>query len=133
VIGFVVASSTTQAFSADWRFYFENRPGVRFFIGSASVVHLKNGNVRAWQKQEWKAPAPDLGGETGFLWLLEMNCSERKYIYREISPIKGTGKSLELAATMWRVYGGYWDFIQPNDLDEATYAAWCTQGHAAAR
>jgi hypothetical protein len=127
LLSLICALLPRYGFGADWKFYFENRAGVRFYIDSASIVHLANGNVRAWQKQEWKAPDAQLGGETGYLWLLEMNCHERRYIYRAITPIRGTIQGYQEGNELYKVYADDWTFLQPNDLDKATYTTWCNR------
>jgi hypothetical protein len=111
-----------KAIAAEWIAYFENRAGVSFSNDAGSIVSLEDGNVRAWQKQEFKEPNPTLG--KGFLWLLEANCRERKYIYRTITPITATVGNLKQMPLMMELYGE-WNYFQPSELDEATFSAWC--------
>lgn len=105
------------ASAAEWKSYFVNAVGVDFSIDVSSVSHLKNGDIRAWQKQQPK------DGD-GFIYLLEVDCKGRKHIVRSITPIKKTIKNLQMIPTMLSLYGG-WDYFEPNDLDEATYSEWC--------
>jgi hypothetical protein len=123
--GLLLSGATSRALSADWRYFFTNFGNVNFFFDRAGVVHLSNGNVRAWEKEEWPAPDPKMGGETGLLWLIELDCKQRKYIFRDIRPIKGTVQSLGFVASMIPLYGGHWEFLGPNDLDDARYSQWC--------
>jgi hypothetical protein len=113
------------AFGAEWRRFFTSKTNATFYLDAAGMLHLPNGNVRAWEKDVWGAPDPKLDGETGSLWLLEMDCRERKYIFRDLQPLKGTIKSLKGVAELRPLWIGEWQFVQPSDLDEARYSAWC--------
>ncbi len=88
VLGALFLVLPCQAECADWKLYFQNQTGVSFFIDASSMAVLEGSVVRAWEKQEWRVGDPKLG--KGFLWLIEANCRERTYLYREILPIKGT-------------------------------------------
>ena len=113
------------AFGADWQYFFTNFGEVRFYIDRAGLVHLPNGNTRAWEKQEWKEPDAGMGGETGLLLLVEVDCKQHKYIGRDLRPMKGTPKSLKVVGALRSGYVGHWEYFGPNDLDEARFSAWC--------
>ena len=122
VVGALLLVLPSQAECANWKLYFQNQTGVSFFVDASSMAILEGSIVRAWEKQEWKVEDSKLG--EGFLWLIEANCRERTYLYREIVPIKGTVDNLKMAASMMEIYRGT-NYFQPNDLDEARYAALC--------
>jgi len=113
--------------AAEWKQYFVNQAEVRFSIDSSSVVTTREGNVRAWERQEWAKEDPKLG--RGFLWLIEVDCRQRTYAYKDIVPIKGTVEAMRMVPTMMEMYGGL-NYFQPNDLDEARYAAICGTSRA---
>ena len=113
------------AHGAEWHEYFENRAGVRFAIDESSVVRASSGTVRAWERQQWAKEDPRLG--SGYLWLIEVDCRQRIYIYKEIVPIKGTADSIKQVPVMMEAYAGP-NYFAPNDLDEARYAAFCGKG-----
>jgi hypothetical protein len=119
------AVAAFQASGADWEYFFTNGGNVKFFFDRENVVHLPNGHVRAWEKEEWRVPDPNLGGEIGFLWLVELDCKQSKFVFRDIRPIRGNGKSLPFVAKMIPLYVGEWRFLGPNDLDEVRYSKWC--------
>jgi len=115
---FISTAIMHSAYAAEWDLYFQNTVNVSFFIDTSSVVHLENGYVRAWQKQ-----VPKDGD--GFMYLLEVDCKQRRQIIRSITPINSTLENLHAVSAMMSVYSG-WSFFEPNDLDEATYAKWCS-------
>lgn len=114
------------ALGAEWHEYFENRAGVRFAIDESSVVRAPSGTVRAWERQQWKKEDPQLG--IGYLWLIEVDCRERTYTYKDIVPIKGTPNTLKQVPLMMELYAGPSNYFAPNDLDEARYATFCGKG-----
>ena len=108
--------------AADWKEYFVNQAGVRFSIDSSSVVTTREGKVRAWEQQKWAKEDPKFG--LGFLYLIEVDCRQRTYAYKDIAPIKGNLEAMQMVPTMMEMYGGV-NYFQPNDLDEARYTAFC--------
>ena len=72
LFGAWVALSPPYVSAVDWKQYFVNQAGVRFSLDSSSMVKTKEGNVRAWERQEWANEDPKLG--RGFLWLIEVDC-----------------------------------------------------------
>jgi len=123
----LITAFSTCSSAADWKEYFVNIGGVHFSIDSSSVVNTREGNVRAWERQEWEKEDPKLG--RGFLWLIEVDCRQRTYAYKEIVPIKGTAAAMRMIPWMMEAYGGL-NYLQPNDLDEARYAAICGTSRA---
>jgi polynucleotide 5'-kinase involved in rRNA processing len=105
------------ALAADWKEYFENTKSVKFYIDKSSVVRLENGNVQAWQKRE-----KEVGD--GFLYLMEVNCKERKYIIRTVSTVKKTVENIKLTTSLLDSYKE-WIPFEPNEFDEDTYSVWC--------
>ena len=80
-----------------------------------------------WERQEWAKDDPKLG--RGFLWLIEVDCRQRTYTYKDIVPIKATVEAIKMRPTMMEMYGGL-NYFQPTDLDEARYAAFCGASRA---
>ena len=114
----------TTAHGAEWQEYFENRAGVRFAIDTSSIVRTSNGTVRAWERQQWAKEDPKLG--RGYIWLVEVDCRERTYAFKDIAPIKGTAENLKQIPLMKELYAGP-NYFAPNDLDEARYATFCAK------
>jgi hypothetical protein len=108
--------------AADWKEYFINKVGTRFSIDSSSKAITREGNVRAWEQQQWAKEDPKLG--RGFIYLIEVDCRQRTYTYKDIMPINGNTEALKMASTMMEMYGGV-NYFQPSDLDEARYRAFC--------
>lgn len=123
----MIASYSICSSAADWKPYFENQAGVRFSIDSSSVVTTKEGNLRVWERQEWAKDEPKTG--RGFLWLIEVDCRQHTYAYKDIVPIKGTIDAMKNASMMLDMYSGL-NYFQPNDLDEARYAEICGKSRA---
>src|ERR1700682_1215656 len=96
--------------AAQWHQYFENMKGVRFYIDTTSHVRLANGNVQAWQKRE-----KEVGD--GYLYLVEVDCNERRYRFKSISTARKTPENMKQTAFMLDLYKG-WEHFEPNDLDE---------------
>ena len=108
---------TLPASAAEWKRYYYSDAGVTFSIDTTSIVHLTNGYVRAWQKQE----ASD--GE-GSIYLLEVDCRQQRRSILSVMPIKKAPEDLEKIPAITTWYKG-WDFFEPNDQDKATYTEWC--------
>ncbi len=116
-LGALLGAATSVAQAVEWRQYFENTKSVRFYIDQNSYVRLLNGNVQAWQKRE-REPGD------GSLYLIEVNCGERKYFIKSISFVKKTPDNLKWIAEHADDYKE-WVTFEPNELDEDTFVAWC--------
>ena len=119
IIMLMIISVHAHATSGTWKQYFENAKGLKYYIDTSSIVSVSNGVVRAWQKTEKNA-----GDGYGMLFLLEVDCKQRKYIYRDAEPIKVTAANVQYAS-MYLIKE--WSYFAPNDLDDATRGEWCRQ------
>jgi hypothetical protein len=115
-----------MALCADWRPFFAGPNDVHFFQDQAAINYLANGNVRAWEREVWKEPDPSLGGETGILRLVEFDCLQHRFAFRDIRPFQGTDESIALIAGMRGKYLDQWQEVSTGDLDVARYTTWCT-------
>jgi hypothetical protein len=103
--------------AAEWIEYFENTKGVKFYIDELSHIRVANGNTQAWQKREKEK-------DDGLLYLLEVNCNERKYFIRQMSAVRKTADNLKIIAASADWYLE-WMHFEPNEFDEETHAVWC--------
>ena len=115
---------TAVSSQTKWKQYFQGMTGSRDFIETTTLVHTKDGNVRAWTK----AVGPN-DDTKGTLSLLEINCKERTYIVRSLMALgeaeEALHSALEKVQAQWREKEE-WDYIGLSDRDLLQYQAFCS-------
>ena len=116
-----------SAEGANWKLYFINQAKQEFYIETNSIVCLKDGKVRAWNKNT------DSKGEFHLMFLNEVDCAVRMYTLRACEPVNSNNiKDWELAEVVmktWITPEGKqdWNYIGTSDYDEAMFETWCKE------
>lgn len=122
IVLLILTILSQPVFASNWKLYFENKSGARFYIDRQSVITLKNGHTRLWEKQVFAKPDKSIG--SGILYLFEIDCVDRKFEQKSMIPIEQTAHHLKTVAALEPLYVGKQDF-EPNDLGEQRLKNWC--------
>lgn len=124
----LVIARVPAVFGAEWAAWFQSQAGNVESIDTTSIVHLKNGNARAWNQFVHKEE------KHGRRELYEVNCQERSYTIRKVmafgeyDSVQESNDDFKLAVMMedgWNNPTPRWDYFKPVDRDEEMYKVWC--------
>ena len=107
---------TFPAYAADWKLYFENQMGIKFFIDIDSIHQTPEGTTLVWRRI---SPSDKADVKRTLEILYEIDCSRRRFktlqgtVYdyntNEIKPLEKSG----------------WEYFEPDDLSTALYKVVC--------
>jgi hypothetical protein len=106
---------SVPAYGANWKLYFENRLGNKFYIDTESVHRTPESTILVWRKI---TPSDDAEKKITVESLYDIDCSRRRFRVMQ-GTIYGDGIRFQEKSD--------WEYFTPDDLSDALYKTICTK------